>query len=129
MFEFKRNAEVGIWRTYPADPEVRVKIRPITKSVIRKLSAKATVTKNVREGGKTIQKEEIDNEIFEPLLLAHMVEDWEGFVVDDGSKLPPTPENVADVMDQYLQFATWINDEAAVLGETSDRKKKTEKQR
>lgn len=127
MFEFKRNAETGIWRTYPADQDVRVKIRPITKSVIRKFSAKATISKSVREGGKMVQKEEIDNDIFEPLLQQHMVEDWEGFVVDDGAKLEVTQENVAAVMDQYLQFATWVNDEAFMLGEISDRKKKTGK--
>jgi hypothetical protein len=118
MLEFKTSSD-GVWKTYPADRDVQVKIRPITKSAIRKLSKKATITKSAREGGKMVQQETIDNVILDELLVDHMVEDWEG-IVEDGNKKQVTTENKIAVMDRYLQLSQWVNDTAFLLGELAD---------
>jgi len=118
MLEFKTSTE-GVWKTYPADKDVKVKIRPITKSIIRKMSKKATLTKTVREGGKMVQQETVDPLLLDEYLVDHMVEDWEG-INDDGIKKTVTPENKIAVMDRYLQLSQWTNDTAFLLGEIAD---------
>ena len=118
MLEFKTSTE-GVWKTYPADKSVEIKIRPLTKSVLRKLTKKATVTKMVREGRKMVEQEDTDNIMLDGLITDHIVEDWKG-INDDGQKKEVTYEGKIEVMDRYLQLSTWVNDTAFLLGELGD---------
>ena len=119
MLKFQPS-ETGFWEVYPGDPDVRIKIRPITKSIIRRIAKKATITKMERENGRMTAKEVVDNEQMESLLLDHMVEDWEGIESVDGAKIPVTPDSKTEIMDRYLQLSGWLNEIAFSLGEKID---------
>ncbi len=100
----------GVWVGYREG--ARIKVRALSKSRARELRAQATVAENEWRRGRIVERETVDEGRYDRLLADHLIEDWEGFVDPDGNEIPCNPENKFLMMDQCLEFASFVTDAA-----------------
>lgn len=118
IIDTRKDINTGVWREYR--PGVRAKIRPLTRSVFRRLQQEAATKETVTERGRRAVTQTVDPERFDRLLYRHIIEDWEGFASPDGQPLPCTDEMKDIVCDRLGAFAAWAMEEAGLLAEQED---------
>jgi len=118
IFNPNRDAAAGVWCEY--EPGVRVKIRPLTRSLFRNLQREATTRETVVERGRRAVQEKVDQDALDRLLYSRLIEDWEGVVDPEGAALPCTDEMKNMVCDCLGGLAAWVIEEAGSLAEGRD---------
>lgn len=102
----------GFWMDY--NEEVRVKIRPITKKLMRDFRKKATTKKGFRGAGD-VNENAYDSAIFE-----HAIEDWEGIVIPSGEKLECNSKNIGLVVGRLINFSAWVIEASMSCAENAE---------
>lgn len=100
------------WREYRDG--VRAKIKPYTRSLIRKILSAATVAADTAAGGEAAPGR-VDPELWDLHTYRDMIEDIEGLVDSFGNPVICTPETIDIVCDQVPGFAAWAVSESQLL--------------
>lgn len=90
----------GFWMDY--NEEVKVKVRPITKSLMRSFRKKATTKKGFRGAG------DINEEVYDAAIFEHAIEEWEGIFKPSGEKLECNKMNIGLVVSRFINFSAWV---------------------
>ncbi len=104
---FQEEEPSGVWAPYKND--ARVKIRPISKSKIRELRARATTSEREWKNGQMLERERVDERLYDRLLADYVIEDWENFQDQDGNDLPCGGENKYLMIDQIFEFSRFVH--------------------
>lgn len=109
IFDVEENESV--WRDYEHD--VRVKIRPLSKTDMRQFRKKSAIRKGFRGAGE-VNEAEMDK-----LIFRHIIDDWKGIVTPAGKPVPCNEEMIDAVTGKLINFSAWVLEEAITMSETS----------
>lgn len=104
----------GIWRDYPKDQQVSVKIRPLLPSAIRVLENESLRAR--LEGG--MLRDAVDDEVFEAKIRNYLIEDWRGITLE-GEAAEPDEGNIQLLFDGCAPFGVWVLGESKALAEAA----------
>jgi len=111
IFDVDYNGE-GIWMDY--NEEVSVKVRPITKNLMRDFRKKATRKKGFRGVG------DVNEDAYDCAIFEHAIEDWEGIVVPSGEKLECNAKNIGLVVSRLINFSAWVVESSMACAENAE---------
>ena len=104
---FQEEDSVGVWVNYRDD--ARVKIRPISKSKIRELRAQATSSEREWKNGQIVERNGVNERLYDRLLADYVIEDWENFQDQDGQDLPCDVQHKYLMIDQVFEFSRFVH--------------------
>lgn len=111
----KKNND-GVWIKFNEDAEIL--INPLTPKEMSELTKSCTTSKWKR--GKLVKK--VDDDALSEKLNTKTVLDWKNFSMD-GKEFKCTPQNIKLIMENCLEFNTFVQDAATNIGEYQEAKK------
>jgi len=121
VVDVNQKPDQAYWREYA--PGVRAKLKPLSSARMRKHREAAKTIKSVFENGRWIDKEVLDPDMLDKLIMRDIIDDLEGFVDPDGNKLPVDDPSIDTIAENFIQFVTWAAYEAGILAEAMAREK------